>query len=136
MFSNTVFTGGSSGSNFAKLLARKKLATALSPIKVMSSNNAVVKGALNFEDQGEYMPINWPLFYHLTRFPVPIYNGMDKKIKFSALQNISSDLKSWEGDLVGKICLVGYTANSWIPKDATAKQLSLNIQWVVVLASD
>jgi hypothetical protein len=57
-------------------------------------------------------------------------------VNFTRLDHLPSDLKLWEDDLVGKICLVGYTANSWIPKDNVTKQLSLNIQWAVVLAKE
>lgn len=68
--------------------------------------------------------------------PVPIYDGMNGVVDVTRLHHLSSDLKLWEDDLVGKMCLVGYTANSWIPKDNLTKQLSLNIQWVIVLAKE
>jgi hypothetical protein len=69
--SNTVyFTGGSSGSSFAKLLARKKSLTALSPVKAMSSSGTAVKGALNFEDHGEYTCIS-----HFLVFSYPFISS-------------------------------------------------------------
>jgi hypothetical protein len=76
------------------------------------------------------------VWYFLTHSPVPIYNGVGGKLNFARLHHLASDLEVWEGDLVGTICLVGYTANSWIPKDVSSKQLSLNIQWVIVLANE
>jgi len=70
----------------------------------------------------------------LTRiYVVPVYDGR-KGINMRQLQSIHRSLKPWTRDLSGCICLVGYTANTWIGK-AAVKQLSLNVQWVVVLAS-
>jgi hypothetical protein len=50
------------------------------------------------------------------------------------LADLSSKLQPWTGELVGTICLTGYTANTWMGKDSR-KNLSLNIQWIIVLAS-
>jgi hypothetical protein len=51
------------------------------------------------------------------------------------LQNLQQDLKPFRRDPVSCLCLVGYTANTWTGKDYL-KQLSFNIQWLVVLASN
>jgi hypothetical protein len=49
------------------------------------------------------------------------------------LQFLGTTLKPWTADLAGTICLVGYTANTWTGKEFSM-QLSLNVQWVVVIA--
>ena len=49
------------------------------------------------------------------------------------LHLLHEQLTAWDSDLVDCICLVGYTANVY-EKDKE-KNLSLNIQWVVVLAN-
>jgi len=64
---------------------------------------------------------------------VPVYDGR-KGINMHQLQIIHRSLKPWTSNLSGCICLVGYTANTRIGKEAV-KQLSLNVQWIVVLAS-
>jgi hypothetical protein len=43
-------------------------------------------------------------------------------------------LPLFDGDVAGTVSLVGYTANTWTK--AGAEQLSLNIQWIVVLAAE
>jgi hypothetical protein len=50
------------------------------------------------------------------------------------LQLLDTTLNPWTDDLSGSICLVGYTANTWVGKELSM-QLSLNVQWVVVLGS-
>jgi hypothetical protein len=62
---------------------------------------------------------------------VPVYDGR-KGFKISSL-GFLKDLPTYDGELVGSVSLVGYTANTW--RKETKAQLSLNIQWVVVLAA-
>jgi hypothetical protein len=63
-----------------------------------------------------------------------VYNGTGPKFNAQALRNMDTTLKPWDEDIAGRLCLVGYTANTWMDKQ-DKKHLSLNIQWVVVLAS-
>jgi hypothetical protein len=49
------------------------------------------------------------------------------------LYYLSKDLNRYTGDLDGSICLVGYTANTWLSKER-GRLLSFNVQWVAVLA--
>ena len=51
------------------------------------------------------------------------------------LHNLRRNLTPFHRDPAGCLCLVGYTANTWMGKDYV-KQLSFNIQWLVVLASN
>jgi hypothetical protein len=45
------------------------------------------------------------------------------------------ELPPFDGDVAGTVSLVGYTANVWT-NNKGVKQLSLNIQWICVLATD
>jgi len=49
------------------------------------------------------------------------------------LDHLSTLLDPFDDELMGRACLVGFTANTWSRKNST-RQLSCNIQWVVVLA--
>jgi hypothetical protein len=65
-------------------------------------------------------------------YTVPVYDGQSGNFDMTELHKLEK-LPVWNHDLTGTISLVGYTANSW-DKDMV-KNLSLNIQWVVVLAA-
>jgi hypothetical protein len=71
----------------------------------------------------------------LMAFSVPMYDGTGGRFKMTELHLLHLKLHVWEGDITGCLCLVGYTANTWMARDSNVKQLSLNIQWVVVLAA-
>jgi len=75
---------------------------------------------------------------HLQTFTyliiVPVYDGRECNFNMRQLHILNHSLNAWNKDLSDLICLVGYTANTWM-KDGV-KQLSLNVQWVVVLASN
>lgn len=60
-----------------------------------------------------------------------MYDGTAGNFQMNALGKLS-DLQAYTGDPTEKVCLVGYTANVW-SKDSR-KNLSLNVQWVVILA--
>jgi hypothetical protein len=68
-------------------------------------------------------------------FEVPVYDGRKGQFKMSELHRLPKVLPPWTGDnLKDYVCLVGYTANIW-GKDNVQNNLSLNIQWVVLLSS-
>jgi hypothetical protein len=63
---------------------------------------------------------------------VPVYDGKKGDFKMTELHRLNT-LPAWtKEELAETICLVGYTANVW--ERDMIKRLSLNIQWVVVLA--
>jgi hypothetical protein len=68
----------------------------------------------------------------LVYISVPVYDGRKGNFEMTKLGQLGQ-LSAWEGSLVGCICLVGYTANTWMSTER--KQLSLNIQWVVVMGT-
>jgi hypothetical protein len=103
-----------------------------SPIKLSGSTGKGIKGALNFDDKGMnsvWCHINCSNVHDI---PVPVYDGRGGKFNMQALKNMA--LRRWEDDITGQLCLVGYTANTWMDKQEN-KHLSLNIHWAVVLAS-
>lgn len=63
-----------------------------------------------------------------------MYDGTDGGFSMSELDKLEGKLKPWTGELTRTMALVCYTANTWMKQDA--KQLSLNLCWVVVLASE
>jgi hypothetical protein len=65
---------------------------------------------------------------------VPVYDGRTGNFNMNQLHLLDTTMELWTGDLAGTISLVGYTANTWVGKELST-QLSLNVQWVVVLAS-
>ena len=66
---------------------------------------------------------------------MPVYDGVSHHFEMSDLHCLGQVLGLWDGELAGCLCLVGYTANTWVSKEDTQKHLSLNIQWAVVLGS-
>ena len=67
---------------------------------------------------------------------VPIYDGTKGNLNMTRLGNLSQDLQEFDGDLVNTACLVGFTANTWTSTKSPDRQLSCNVQWVVVLATN
>ena len=64
---------------------------------------------------------------------VPVYDGR-RHLKMNKLNKVH-ELPPFDGDVAGTVSLVGYTANVWT-NNKGVKQLSLNIQWICVLATD
>jgi hypothetical protein len=63
-----------------------------------------------------------------------VYDGTNGGFSLTALGKLGEVLQPYTGELTDTVCLVGYTANTW-SKDSR-KNLSLNVQWVVVLAEE
>jgi len=80
--------------------------------------------------------INIWIIFLLTSFKVPLYDGRNTPFKMTDLHKLHSlSLPLFDGDVAGTISLVGYTANTWM-NNRGKLQLSLNIQWIIVLAAD
>jgi hypothetical protein len=67
------------------------------------------------------------------QYLVPVYDGRQGGFSMKKLDRLNEMLEPFEEDLVGKACLVGFTANTWQSK-TNNRQLSCNVQWIVVLA--
>jgi hypothetical protein len=103
-----------------------------SPVKVTGGS---VRSALNFDDAGEFTYVSTSFKKNSDfLFKVPIFDGRKGEFSMTELHKLGQVLKPWSQELTDCICLVGYTANTWTDNKA-CKHLSLNIQWVVVLAS-
>jgi len=110
-----------------------------SPVKVAgpSGGSVSIKGALNYEDPGTCsfsLLFDMRFIFNCNLHLVPVYDGRGGKLDMTALHRLERDLPRWDGDVSSTISLVGYTANTWVARETLRKQLSLNIQWVVVLA--
>jgi hypothetical protein len=71
----------------------------------------------------------------LRPYVVPIYDGREGKLKMERFDLLRNMLMQFEGDLLGTVCLVGFTANTWTSTNYPLHQLSCNIQWAIVLAA-
>ena len=133
---------GAAHHGFSYLLARGSPAS-------FPQNQASHHRLLKLQAHQEVVPLRVPLILtnmvrvfvmisHLQTLrdvdTVPVYNGREGKFNMQQLHILNRSLNAWNNDLSDSICLVGYTVNTWM-KDSV-KQLSLNVQWVVVLASN
>lgn len=51
------------------------------------------------------------------------------------LSFLEEDFDQYTGELDNSICLVGYTANTWVSKE-NERIISFNLHWLAVLADD
>jgi hypothetical protein len=122
------------GRGLNRMFGKASASTSKSPVKTVTSpfKTSSIKGALNFNDPGICLlcSVHQRLTITIT---VPIYDATgNDKLNMNNLHFLHKELSVWKKGVENCICLVGYTANTY-EKDSI-QNLSLNIQWVVVLA--